>query len=192
MIKKVFRMRKFIVILLFFLTVLPASSQELPEWFLDRSAIYGDYLVNHGDTLWTTFSRHEEDSLGIWLSPYDVVALRCDMFAVNDKVFSDVLVLMHLFRPSYGVEGVGLCRHPDAVFLLMVYSSDGHLLHHRSLGAGFLYGLSDGHGSLLFSDFSDKYRLAISRIDGAWYGITGDVKHKKSKILGIIPKKKKR
>lgn len=154
--------------------------QGAPDWFLNRVAPLGSAVANLGDSIWTTYYADEENEVSKEF-PFEFFAVPCSKFAVEDITLDDVFVIMGFMVFS---------KEPDSRDLLfLVFDNDGHLLYHRSLGLGDLWGQVE-EGRLECHASHGFLHVTVERVAGEWYGVAYSGEKKKKKILGIFPTKK--
>ena len=158
--------------------------QGAPQWFLERVEPFGDAVSNLGDSLWTTYYCDEEVAANNDIL-FDFFAVPCHHLTVEDVSLSDVFVIMGYLKFSDEVDGSNLLFH--------VFDVNGHLVYHRSLGLGDLYGNID-KGRLICNDHYDRFRVAITRQGGQWIGTSYSTEQnrkekKKKRLFGLLPDK---
>lgn len=158
--------------------------QGAPQWFLERVEPFGDAVSNLGDSLWTTYYCDEEVAANNDIL-FDFFAVPCHHLTVEDVSLSDVFVIMGYLKFSDEVDGSNLLFH--------VFDVNGHLVYHRSLGLGDLYGNID-KGRLICNDHYDRFRVAITRQGGQWIGTSYSTEQnrkekKKKRFFGLLPDK---
>jgi hypothetical protein len=158
--------------------------QGAPQWFLERVEPFGDAVSNLGDSLWTTYYCDEEVAANNDIL-FDFFAVPCHHLIVEDVSLSDVFVIMGYLKFSDEADGSNLLFH--------VFDVNGHLVYHRSLGLGDLYGNID-KGRLICNDHYDRFRVAITRQGGQWIGTSYSTEQnrkekKKKRLFGLLPDK---
>lgn len=158
--------------------------QGAPQWFLERVEPFGDAVSNLGDSLWTTYYCDEEVAANNDIL-FDFFAVPCHHLTVEDVSLSDVFVIMGYLKFSDEADGSNLLFH--------VFDVNGHLVYHRSLGLGDLYGNID-KGRLICNDHYDRFRVAITRQGGQWIGTSYSTdqnrkEKKKKRLFGLLPDK---
>ena len=158
--------------------------QGAPQWFLERVEPFGDAVSNLGDSLWTTYYCDEEVAANNDIF-FDFFAVPCHHLTVEDVSLSDVFVIMGYLKFSDEADGSNLLFH--------VFDVNGHLVYHRSLGLGDLYGNID-KGRLICNDHYDRFRVAITRQGGQWIGTSYSTdqnrkEKKKKRLFGLLPDK---
>lgn len=158
--------------------------QGAPQWFLERIEPLGDAVSNLGDSLWTTYYCDEEVAANNDIL-FDFFAVPCHHLTVEDVSLSDVFVIMGYLKFSNEADGSNLLFH--------VFDVNGHLVYHRSLGLGDLYGNID-KGRLICNDHYDRFRVAITRQGGQWIGTSYATEQnrkekKKKRLFGFLPDK---
>lgn len=158
--------------------------QGAPQWFLERVEPLGDAVSNLGDSLWTTYYADENVEVNNEIL-FDFFAVPCHQLTVEDVSLSDVFVIMGYLKFSDEVDGSNLLFH--------VFDDNGHLVYHRSLGLGDLYGNID-KGRLICNDHYDRFRVAITRQGGQWFGTSYSTEQnrkekKKKRLFGLLPSK---
>lgn len=173
-------MRNILFLLVFMVSTL-SYGQGAPEWFLEKVKPLGSAVANLGDSIWTTYYHDEDNEISKEL-PFDFFAVTCSKLAIEDVPFDDVFVIMGFLKLGKEDESDNL--------MFLVYDDAGHLLYHRSLGLGDLYGYVET-GKIICSASQGGFRAAVERVQGVWYGVCyNEEPKKKKKILGIFPKKK--
>lgn len=158
--------------------------QGAPQWFLERIEPLGDAVSNLGDSLWTTYYADENVEVNNEIL-FDFFAVPCRQLTVEDVSLSDVFVIMGYLKFSNEADGSNLLFH--------VFDDNGHLVYHRSLGLGDLYGNID-KGRLICNDHYDRFRIAITRQGGQWFGTSYTSEQirkekKKKRLFGLLPSK---
>lgn len=176
-------MRRVICIFCIFVSTL-SYGQGAPQWFLERVEPLGDAVSNLGDSLWTTYYYDEDVEVSSDIL-FDFFAVPCHQLTVEDVSLSDVFVIMGYLKFSDEVDGSNLLFH--------VFDDNGHLVYHRSLGLGDLYGNID-KGRLICNDHYDRFRVAITRQGGQWFGTSYSTEQnrkekKKKRLFGLLPGK---